>query len=146
MTNRREEDLRKVTFNGDDLHDLDGVYIMDIDYPLFPPKNKNRVEVPGKDYSYDFGSDRKMDFTVTIDFRVLAPSLIPPGEGESEEASLEDRLTTLINKLDTEEPKSLVVGTLSTDGMVFDSPRYSDLDDWGDFVDFTVTFDCGDNG
>lgn len=58
----------KMSFRGNDLDSvIVGAKVLKISRPARPKYERNKVVIPGKDGSYDFGNNRKEDFLVTVE-------------------------------------------------------------------------------
>lgn len=53
---------------------VEGIRITNIVRPARPSYERNKVVIPGKDGSYDFGNNRKEDFLVTVEVVIVASS------------------------------------------------------------------------
>lgn len=64
-----------MTFNNAELTtQVAGAIITNISRPVRPPYERNKVIIPGKDGSYDFGNNRREDFLVTVELVIPANS------------------------------------------------------------------------
>jgi predicted phage tail component-like protein len=64
-----------LTFKGTSLRQaVPGVRITNIIRPARPPYERNKVVIPGRDGSYDFGNNRKEDFLITVEVVIEADS------------------------------------------------------------------------
>jgi len=128
------DEMRKVSFNGQSITGLiAGCYTVDVITPGVIPKQVNRVEVPGRDFAWDFGNHDKQDFTVTAEFIILSSEASGLG-------SMQDKLSTLFSILDTEEAKKLEIdGESDYYGQVFEPP---DISRSGQATRVSVTWVC----
>jgi predicted phage tail component-like protein len=64
-----------MTFRGINLTAaVEGARITNISRPARPPRERNKVIIPGKDGSYDFGNNRIEDFLVSAEIVITATS------------------------------------------------------------------------
>ena len=64
-----------ITFKGVGLRStIPGIRITKITRPARPPRERNKVVVPGRDGSYDFGNNRKEDFLIYVEVVLEAKS------------------------------------------------------------------------
>lgn len=78
-------------FKGHDFrNEIPDSRIINIIRPIRPSYERNKVVIPGKDGTYDFGNNRKEDFLITVEIAVEAESA----------SQLQDRLALLATFLD----------------------------------------------
>jgi len=64
-----------LTFKGASLRtSVPGISITGIARPVRPSYERNKVVIPGKNGTYDFGNNRKEDFTVSVEVVIKADS------------------------------------------------------------------------
>lgn len=123
-----------ITFNGTAINSINGLEILDIIEPPVIPKQKNKVKIPGRDGSYNFGNNKKQDFLISIDF------IISPG---SYSGTVYDSLNSLRNLLDTESPQTLETFTGSYSAEVFGAGDIETNKENGLVsLEGTITFEC----
>lgn len=111
-------EMRTITFNNLTLStEINGCYTVDVTGPGVIPKQVNRIDVPGRDFAWDFGSHDKTDFQVTADLLIIA-------DDDPETPAMTDKLQSLWAILDTEEAESLDIdGEPDYVGQVFEPPQ-----------------------
>lgn len=107
-----------ITFNGIALRNMvDGLKVTGVQVPTLPPKDRNLVDVPGKDYPYDFGNNYKNSFEVIISIAIVA---IYDAENIEGEATIEEKINILSTKLDFPEAQNLAVAGNTYKAQIYD--------------------------
>lgn len=124
-------DMPEVEFDGITLHEvIDGLYILDYNEPKNKPKERNKVSIPGRDYDWDFGSPRKIDFDVTVNIVVVA--------GDDD---LESKLDLLGSIVETPDSRELLINGSRYFGQTFE-PMSVDRATGGGYALVEVVWEC----
>ena len=91
--------MATISYNGTNLRSVIDK-ITNIQRPILPPKDNNLVQVPGRDWPYDFGKNYKKEFEIKLEFVLLA----------DETNTIDDKINNLESLLDYPEAKNLVIG------------------------------------
>lgn len=104
-----------LTFAGEDiLEKVNGLHITGISRPASPPRTSHRVEIPGKDYAYNFGNSKKRGYEIIVEVAIM-PGTVVEG-GEEVEETLRDRIKQLKDYLEYEDEKALIFTDDSGEG------------------------------
>ncbi len=98
--------------------EVDDIKITGVTRPALMPKKKSLVDVPGRDYPWDFGDNKKETFEIMVDVAIEAAR--EPGE---EEKTLIEKINQLLTFLDYDESKELYFSDDSANkyqGQVYD--------------------------
>lgn len=127
--------MRKVRFDGVTINNvIEGCYTLSVDPPIVPPKFENKVAVPGRNYSWDFGGHTKQDFTITVVFHIN----IKDG------GNLDNKVALLASILETDEKRPLEIDGLAITpvmAQIYGGVR-DDRHRTGQYTEVTVTFTC----
>jgi len=122
-----------VTFQEQSLRDnVPGLHINDIIRPARPPYESNRIVIPGRSGTYDFGNNRREDFDIMVEVTVV-------GEDSAE---VQTRVATLSGLLDGKG--TLVISdapSVEYEAAVYDEVRLTG-DASGRWVRGLITFHC----
>lgn len=130
---------RTIVFNGVDIKTaVAGLKIIGITKPVLPTKDRTLVEVPGRDYPYDFGSNFKNSFEVIVDFIIEATF---DADNITEEETMDTKVANLKAWLDVTDSRDLVI-----DGDTYKAQVYSgvniDVNSTKNLARGTIAFEC----
>jgi len=121
-----------VTFAGAGLRaTVSGIKITGLS-PAIPGKRRNKVEVPGNDYEYDFGNNKKTNFTIDLEWKLV---------DEEGETSIWTRFSNLSDWLDHEAGQDFVINEFSGKAQVYESVQ-ADYNEIKNVLTGTITFEC----
>ena len=127
--------MTTILFNNLDIRDeVPGIQIIGLS-PAIPGKERNKVEIPGKDYDYDFGNNYKTNFNITVDFKIIAV------EVEEVEHSVLDGFSDLNDYLDYDEAKDFVIDEFTGKAQVYDSVE-TEYNQVKNVLSGSITFEC----
>ena len=130
---------RTIVFNSVDIKTaVAGLKITGIIKPVLPTKDRTLVEVPGRDYPYNFGSNFKNSFEVIVDFVIEATFNADNITGEE---TMDTKVANLKNWLDVTDSRDLVI-----DGSTYKAQVYSgvniDVNSTKNLARGTIIFEC----
>ena len=134
--------MTTIVFNDLDIRDeVPGIQIIGLS-PAIPGKERNKVEIPGKDYDYDFGNNHKTNFNITVDFKIIAVYTYNEMTEEEElEHSVLDGFDQLNTYLDHDEAKDFVIDEFTGKAQVYDSVE-TDYNQVKNVLSGSITFEC----
>jgi len=134
--------MTTIVFDNEDIRiQVPGIQIIGLS-PAIPGKKRNKVEIPGKDYDYDFGNNYKTNFNITVDFKIIATYITNEETGEEVlEYSVLDGFNQLSTFLDHDEAKDFVIDEFTGKAQVYDSVE-TDYNQIKNVLSGSITFEC----
>ncbi len=120
-----------VIFDNTNLNTLVGVKVVGTNELGAEPRTNTLIDVPGRDYPYDFGNNYKDSFPIVVNFRLIE-------EGES---NLNDAISNLKAALSQEEAKTLSVYGQSYTAQIYDGVQI-ETNAIRNTATATVIFEC----
>ncbi len=125
------------TWAGDDVKDQGPVgteiRINNISRPVVYPVKRNKVFIPGKDYSWDFGNNEKDDYTISVDITITGTTAALAQE------CVEELSVFMEGKKALQFSDSSTVHTARIYDVVAATPEGR-----GNVIRATMTFECGE--
>ncbi len=127
--------MTSFTWDGDDIKDQavvgSEVKVNNIYRPLIYPVKRRKVQVPGRDGSYDFGTGAAEDYTITVDITIIGDTAALAQEtAEAIAAFLVDKETLIFSDTATTH-------TAEVYDMVTMGPEGK-----GNVIRATIVFEC----
>ena len=99
-----------VIFDSTNLNDLDGVNVVSTNELGTEPKTRSLIDIPGRDYPYDFGNHHKNHFPIMVDFKL----------NEENDSNLSAVISSFKTALSKSEAKTLTIYGQSYTAQIFD--------------------------
>jgi|SRR6056297_921860 len=128
-----------ITYNSNNIRtSIDGLKITNITKPALAPKTKTLVEVPGRDYPYDFGNNYKTSFNIKVDIIIEAHY---DADNIAEEDNIETKISSLNTFLDYDSSQALVIDGNTYQAQVYDGVDMN-INKTRNLATGTITFVC----
>ena len=130
---------RTVVFNGVDIKTaVNGLKITGITKPVLPTKDRTLVDIPGRNYPYDFGNNFKNSFEVIVDFVIEATFNADNIVGEE---TMDTKIAALKSWLDVADSRDLVIDSDTYKAQVYSGVNIL-INSTKNLASGTVIFEC----
>ena len=130
---------RTIVFNGVDIRTaVAGLKITGITKPVLPTKDRTLVDIPGRDYTYDFGNNFKNSFEVIVDFVIEATFNADNIVGEE---TMDTKVAALKTWLDVTDSRDLLIDSETYKAQVYSGVNIS-VNSTKNLASGTIIFEC----